>query len=244
MLALLVEEVVFLRRSSGHSISQIFWIYLVGGQGPGSYYYPCMIQFIFLFPVIFFIVRKHGQRGLLLCGVINVVYELLKTAYGIDGESYRLLVFRYILVIAYGCYLATSEEKKTHMAEMLLSLAGIAYVLVFVYMGRKPIITEYWTGTSFAACLWILPILKKLIQSSRLRFRPLELLGKASYHIYLTQMVYYRMWAALLYEKISSRSLQIVLSLTICLLAGILFYWFETPITKWIVRKIKTIGSK
>lgn len=38
------------------------WI-LQGTAGPGSYYYPVMIQIVFLFPVVFFIIeRKKGKR--------------------------------------------------------------------------------------------------------------------------------------------------------------------------------------
>lgn len=38
------------------------WI-LSGGTGPGSYYYPCMIQLIFYFPLIYFGIKKYKMGG-------------------------------------------------------------------------------------------------------------------------------------------------------------------------------------
>ncbi len=80
--------------------------FLSGGFGPGSYYYPCMIQFIFYFPVIFAIVQRYHFNGVFFCGGINLIYEILKFAYGMNEGCYRLLIFRYTLCIAYGSYLA------------------------------------------------------------------------------------------------------------------------------------------
>lgn len=180
-----------------------------------------------------------------MCGLINFIFELLKTAYGMDSGCYRLLIFRYTLVIGFGCYLAISEEKKTSWRQdILLMGAGILYIFGFVYRGNTPVITEYWTGTSFLACLFILPVSRKLIYSSRLRCKPLECLGKASYHIYLTQMVFY-IWSNTLYHRIPNRMCQVILNFTICLIVGLLFYKIETPINRFIENQIGTwIGKR
>lgn len=60
--------------------------FLIGGKGPGSYYYPILIQLIFLLPIIYFIVRKFGFKGVVLCGLINGAYEVLQYAYGMNEE--------------------------------------------------------------------------------------------------------------------------------------------------------------
>lgn len=38
----------------------IFINFVQGGTGPGSYYYPLMIEFLIIFPVIYFIVKAGG----------------------------------------------------------------------------------------------------------------------------------------------------------------------------------------
>lgn len=85
--------------------------FLDGGYGPGSYYYPLMIQLIFVFPIIHFIVRKYQYLGVWICGFINFIYELLQRAYDMNEACYRLLVLRYILVISVGCYIAYKKRK-------------------------------------------------------------------------------------------------------------------------------------
>lgn len=70
-------------------IRQLF----LGGFGPGSYYYQYMIQFIFLFPLIYFAIRKWDIWGLVLCGVANIFYEVIKVPMGMSAETFRLLAF-------------------------------------------------------------------------------------------------------------------------------------------------------
>lgn len=100
-------------------------VFLQGGLGAGSYYYPIMIQFIFLFPIIYFIVRRYLFKGLLICLGMNAVYELLHWAYGMPEECYRLVAFRYIFVIAFGVFLnykdyCTDKEKEIYKKFLLV----------------------------------------------------------------------------------------------------------------------------
>ena len=55
----IVEIIVYIIKSGkiDDPIS-ILYIFLRGADGPGSYYYPILIQFIFLFPIIFFIIKN------------------------------------------------------------------------------------------------------------------------------------------------------------------------------------------
>ncbi|MBE6005389.1 MAG: acyltransferase [Lachnospiraceae bacterium] len=71
--------------------------FLNGTVGQGSYYFPILIQLIFTFPIIYFIVEKSAKRGVILCFTINCVYELLRWSYEMNDECYRLLLFRYII---------------------------------------------------------------------------------------------------------------------------------------------------
>lgn len=83
VIAFAIEEIAF--NSIGtvdHGILQLGSIFLCGGIGPGSYYYPIMIQFIFYFPIIYFIIRKYDYKGVFICALINVIYEVLKSVYG------------------------------------------------------------------------------------------------------------------------------------------------------------------
>ena len=83
--------------------------FLTGGTGPGSYYYPVMMQFVFVAPLIFCVIKKYEEKGVVLSFVANLFYEVLQRAYGMNEQCYRLLLFRYTFLIAFGCYLHLTE---------------------------------------------------------------------------------------------------------------------------------------
>ena len=38
-------------------------LFFKGGVGPGSYYFPVMLQFVFIYPLIFWVVKKYSLWG-------------------------------------------------------------------------------------------------------------------------------------------------------------------------------------
>ena len=94
--------------------------FLCGGRGPGSYYIPLMFQLVFLFPCLFFLIKRIDYKGLWVCFFACFSFEILKTAYGMNVECYRLLIFRYLFLISYGCYMAIG--KKTLVSHLWLFL--------------------------------------------------------------------------------------------------------------------------
>ena len=195
-----------------------------------------------MFPLIYKIVHDYRERGLTICLVMNLIYELLKKAYLMNEECYRLLLFRYIFLIAYGCYLAMSEDRIKRKHYIIGVIVGLVYMIVVRYIGITPYIMDYWTGTSCLVCLWILPIVSAMIRNDKIKCAPLELLGRASYNIFLIQMLYYSK-ADIVYSRLDNRICQVLISLFICSFIGIIFYYIETPITKYIIKKLKDIGQ-
>lgn len=216
-------------------------VFFQGGIGPGSYYFPIMIQFIFVYPILYFIIKKANGKGLLICFFINAAYEILQRACGMDAELYRLLLFRYIFVISAGCYLASEGAKIQLKTGILLCLAGIAYIVAITYCGYTPRILIHWKGTSFVACLYLIPIFYLLITKIRnCTFKPLEIVGKASYNIFLTQMVWYALGSWYVEKFIDNRFVLLGIHILVCVGVGLVFYFVETPITKWINKKLLT----
>ena len=114
-----------------------------GTSGQGSYYYPLLIQLIFTFPVICFIIKRKGRRG-----------------------------------------------------------------------------------------LWIIPSVVWLVRSGLLSFRPLEAVGRASYHIFLVQMVYYRSYRGKMAAVIRYRPCELIAGIVVCTAAGMIFYLAESRMRK------------
>lgn len=215
--------------------------FLGGGSGQGSYYIPFVIQLIFVFPVIYFIVKKHRFRGLVYVFLINAAYEVIKVAYGMGGVLYRLLVLRYLFIIAAGCYLALEgipKSKKGLFTILGSIVTGLGFVYVFLFTDYSPKVIIYWPQTSFLICLVIAPVLGWVIEKGRFRFKPLELLGRASFNIYLVQMIYYNI-TDYVFPHISGPYAQLGVSTLICVIIGVIFYYLEQPLTGFIIGKIK-----
>lgn len=52
----IIEHIIYFlqnKQSYSNNILDFINLFLIGGSGPGSYYYPVMIQFIFVYPIIF-----------------------------------------------------------------------------------------------------------------------------------------------------------------------------------------------
>lgn len=206
-----------------------------GGWGAGSYYYPILVQFIFVFPILYFIVKKYDFAGVLFCGLLNAGYEWIQYVFEMDYKCYRLLLFRYILLIAVGCYLYLGKSKVKRWVSVLSFVIGAAFIWIYNYGGYTPKVLVHWTQTSFVAVLFIIPVIGAILSSNRLMdlsCRPLEFVGKASYNIFLVQMVYFNYAAARLYPYCKSVVLCNIANLVITILVGSVFYLVERKISK------------
>ena len=130
------------------SLFSLVKMYLTGAEGAGSYYFPCMIQFIFIFPIIFRLIDKFKSKGLLVCFIVNILYEILQRAYDMNHTCYRLLVFRYIFTISCGCYFRFNGLNIKRLHSILSVLFGIGYIYLITYTKYEPKIIIYWMGTS------------------------------------------------------------------------------------------------
>lgn len=212
--------------------------FLRGGYGQGSYYFPVMLQFVFIFPLIHFIIRKYHFKGLVAIFLMNAVFEVLKSAYGINDGVYRLLVFRYMFIIAAGCFFALEEVKwnrKTIGMGACAIVIGACFVYLFSYSTYSPKIITFWRSTSFLGCLYVFPIMGIILQKGKGKCKPLEFIGKASFNIFLVQMIYYN-FANRFYAVIEGRLLQIGFNILFCVTIGCIFYLIEQPITKYILK--------
>lgn len=172
----------------------------------------------------------------MVCLMVNAIYEVLQRAYGLNVETYRLILLRYVYIIAYGCFLFIGKRLIKKSEYICLFLIGTTFLILYHYKGYEPRIIIYWTKTCFLACFYIVPIANVLIRL-KIHNRILEVIGKASYNIFLTQMVYYEFMARSMYEFVPSRIIQLIININICVIVGVVFYYLESPVTKTIVNR-------
>lgn len=213
--------------------------FFTGGWGAGSYYYPILLQFMIVFPIIFFIVQRYDLIGLGICLAINIAYEILQWLFHMPPSVYRLLLFRYTLLIAFGCYIMIGRRKFKRTEQLISLLVGAFFIWQFSYTSYHPVVLCNWTTTSFPTAFFVLPIALWLIQLSlpkNVLSSLVARLGSASYNIFLTQMVYFNYAAPRIMKYfILPNILLCLLNVIICCFMGYLFYYFENKFTKRIL---------
>ena len=81
-----------------------------------------------------------------------------------------------------------------------------------------------------------MPIISYMIvRLGKIHCKPLEILGKASYNIFLVQMVYYLVLNNIS-NLFSNQWLLLFTSIVVCTIGGIIFYYIETPVTRKIMQ--------
>lgn len=203
-----------------------------GIGGAGTYYYPILVQFIFVFPVIYFIIKKK-KHGLIICFLMNVGYEVIATVCNMPYRYYRLLIFRFIMLIAYGCYLSLYAGNQLGRKNWVLFIGGITFIVLQCYLGiRLPIISHLEKVCVFAV-IYFLPVFSFLMEHMKnVKCWIMELLGRASYHIFFTQMVYYTYVSKRIAKSMPNRAWHLCFNIIFCVLVGLLFYYVESPISR------------
>ncbi|WP_162054601.1 acyltransferase family protein [Pontibacter pamirensis] len=196
--------------------------------GPGNYFVTLILQTIFFFPIIYYLFQRHPSRTIFLLVALEIlflfwsshVYLFLKEDY-----LYSAALPRYFSAIAFGLVLSKSmlQPFKANVILIFLAIAAASglYLYRMVYADLEiSLMTAEWQTQSVltfayaAAIVWML--FKSLpIFSDTMFLRLFAALGKASYHIFLIQIVYFG-----LFLKQNS----VLFSLFTCLLAGYLFY--------------------
>jgi len=240
LIAFLIEIPFFIYIEYG--LSELIGVFLRGGYGPGSYYTPVMIQFIFITPIIFYIIKKHDFFGVCICFLFTSLWEAVHYSWG--AGDYSLHIFRYVSLIAFGCFIAIGKTVLSRNLLFAMYFAGITWQIILCYFGIKPVfMNEAWAHVNYLSSLMVMPLVYVLIKnlsSNALPVPILQIMGKASYNIYLVQMVYYGCGLrSVAYGVISAVGVQLVFSVVFCCTIGIIFYLVENRITRFIIKKIK-----
>lgn len=215
------------------------WKNLIGVlpvSGKGNYFITLLLQSLIALPLIGYTFHRWPVRTSIILLLTEIAFQLL--AYQVayfqkDRYLYDAALFRYFSAIALGLWLSrlitTPFQKKNSLLLLLAGIASGIYLYVYQYQNLSlPYIRPEWQSQLFltfpyAAILIYLAILAFPQQSDHVVLRLMANLGKASYHIFLVQVLYFG-----LVQDDSS----IILNLAICLLAGQIFFWLDTYLSK------------
>ncbi len=221
-------------------------IFLLGAYGPGSYYVPVMLQMLVIFPIIYVLVERNAKVGIAFAGGANLLFEIMVKVFEMDKYYYRLSIGRYLLLIAFGCYIYLYPKHRVKKSQLLLMFfSGLAYIIAVFSFDAELIIFGYWKTTAMPVAFYIFPIVIMLFRKFYHLTIPgkmgdaLTHIGKASYHIFLVQMVYYHFELG---GKIMKAEWYIAVpfNLLVNLVIGLLFFEFD----KQFLKKVKKVKQK
>ena len=212
-------------------------LFFKGGVGPGSYYFPVMLQFVFIYPLIFWVVKKYSLWGVFFILYFNFLFEIFCEYSYFPRSIFRLLVFRYIFVISLGAYMYLYGKNIKIKYLVVSLLLGLCYLYMVNYTKiTLNFINDGWKNTNYLSAFYIFPIIYVLLKVYPKNVKKIwfNIIGKASYNIYLIQMLYYKIYVQHIYYVVENKYYQILINLILCSVLGVLFYVVEVRLKRGI----------
>jgi peptidoglycan/LPS O-acetylase OafA/YrhL len=211
-----------------------------GGQGPGSYFIPVILQQILLIPIFYYLALRSPDYMLVVIFILDLCLEYLAIITGIPPWLYTLLYIRYMFAGALGVWLVFQKDAIPKWL-FIGVLASFVYIFAVQYLNFQFwFIYPAWGFFHAFSYFWtvILVILGlRLLPSGSFRgiFTILEKLGKASWHIFLVQMTFlFFLWPIFVQfaDSVISVILLPIINLTACLFLGYGFYLLHVYVSR------------
>jgi peptidoglycan/LPS O-acetylase OafA/YrhL len=200
-------------------------------SGPGNYFITLTVEFTVLAPLLYVLIRRAPWATLGAVFALELAYELLYRRVDPDGSGINYLynsgIPRYATVCALGMVVALRPRLVRPTAPALVGAAAVggAYLLwyglargdvdAFVsYSGPANALSAGYAGWLAVLALWALP-------SARLAF--VARLGRASFHIFLAQMLWFALFT-------TQSAAALVCALAGSIVAGLAFEWLNTRV--------------
>ena len=214
------------------------WKNLIGVlpvSGKGNYFITLLLQSLLVLPLIGYTSNRWPVRTTLVLVLLEFSFQLV--AYQLsyfreDRYLYDAALFRYFSAIGMGLWLSRLipiPDKRYSWLLFALGFASGVYLYFHQYHAVSlPYIRPEWQAQlfitfPFAALLIYLGILAFPQQSDGIALKSMATIGKASYHIFLVQVLYF---------GLIPDDTNITQNMIMCLAAGLAFYWSESFLSK------------
>jgi len=235
--------------------------------GPGDYFIAVFWQFIWLSPLLWLAQQKLKPCVFLTIAIaLDLGFQLLmsRTLWGLRSYwFYRASILRYLTVIAIGQILAMrlgvfrSRSRKIDWIEIyrqnwqlvLYGIIGAVMLALQLYAGFAPFL-EPWNGHNLltfgfaiAAAYAVIQI-RNTVQNATISqlSKPFEILGQASLHIFLIQMLYFHRIAPLWSFTRDSFPQYVFAALAVTIPVGLLFWMGEKAVLR-LLKATRTRGT-
>ncbi len=199
-------------------------------DGPGNYYVTLLFQFVLLFPLVFWGLRRRPRLTLAACLAIELGFEVLGPWLGLYSTHTYLFsscILRFIFLVALGGWFA-GVPAASALRQRWLWCGGLLSVAYLALVQADPAALSFAgiaqpggdvLAAFYPACLVLLGLALLPATGGGLPLRGVGELGRASYHIFLLQIAWFG------FGLIAAHSVWALLgNLAVTLSAGVAFY--------------------
>ncbi len=229
-------EAVLAGPSGASSVGDYVVYFLTGGWGWGAYFMPVIVLHVLLFPFVYRLTQRAPKWLLPAALALDLAFEAIVYVVHLQGLPaeplyLRFLYPRYLFAVALGVWLATGRRSRKAVF-VAGALSGV-YVAALEYGGVQVPMDMVWASRAAPAVPWALAcVVAGLLFLPRVSGRPiwrgLTEAGRASYHIFLLQSVYF--WHFFAREPGVGQYGQAVVLVLVLPAAGWLFYQAEVKV--------------
>lgn len=178
---------------------------------PGNYFITLMLQVIIFLPLMFYLYKKNAYRFLLFSLIINFIFELIAPRVNILANNnyiYKSSLLRYLFLIASGLYISDDYwhnkhisvfQEKYHLFTCLFPLSAVYLFLGQFTRQPFPFFDKSWGTLNILSFPYTVLFTVFILNLNYKHFvAPLILnvfiiVGKASYYIYLVQLLFFNL---------------------------------------------------
>ena len=211
------------------------WVGVLPVTGRGNYFITLLLQSVLLLPIIGYAFSSRPVLTTIVLLLLEAAFQLWAAQFGYFDKNnylYDAAFPRYFSAVAYGLWLSRLFLQPARWRHLILlaALAMVAAVCLYWLTYTKTDITyllrpewESQQVLTFGYAAFIIWLAIKILPpySDAPPLRVLAEAGRASYHIFLVQVVYF---------GLAQQDLPLWVNLMVCLLLGYLFFRFEKPI--------------
>jgi peptidoglycan/LPS O-acetylase OafA/YrhL len=177
-----------------------------GGAGWGSYFIPIILESVLVVPLLYFTALRDPDLMVGIAFCLDIVFEAFVVLSGSTALS-SFIYFRYLFAGALGVWLVLSTRRRS-AAIVVGGIASLVYLTLVGYTALVPpgsVFYQYDGALQFPAFMWTLVLamtgLAYLPKARTTRIsRWLAAIGKASWHIFMVQMLYFLFLADYVYR--------------------------------------------
>jgi len=177
--------------------------------GPGNYFVFMLFQYIFIAPFIYLFYQKQPKIMLITFFLIDISFQLITPYISIFNNNpylYSANILRYFSAIALGFYICDDFMKNGYVKIMSrkneFMLIGFCISIIYLFLARFtwqpfPLFPELWGFQNVLSFFYPLLIIIFVLNSnfsnykSNIIYKICLEIGKASYHIFLVQILFF-----------------------------------------------------